>query len=69
MKSAFYLLIICIGLSCSSKKREKKIILGPSAAWLDSVKQQSDTSYTNPYRSEDFATADYYVNRSLHTVC
>ena len=38
-------------------------------AMLDSVRKKSDTLYTKTYRNEEFASAEYYVNRKDTTVC
>jgi antitoxin component YwqK of YwqJK toxin-antitoxin module len=37
--------------------------------WLDSLQQQSDTQYSRTYRNGEFVTADYFINRTAHTVC
>ena len=36
---------------------------------LDSAKQKADTSFSKKYRTEEFAQADYYVNRRDSTYC
>jgi antitoxin component YwqK of YwqJK toxin-antitoxin module len=36
---------------------------------LDSVKQKADTIYSKRYRTEEFAEADYYVNKHDSTYC
>ena len=36
---------------------------------LDSVEQKADTTYTRKYRTEEFAFADYFINRRDSTAC
>ncbi len=32
--------------------------------WLDSIKKKSDTSWVKPYRNEEFAVSEYYIDKT-----
>jgi len=59
--------VIVFIAGCNSKYECPKITV--SKAMLDSVKQKADTSFSKKYRTEEFAQADYYVNRRDSTYC
>ena len=66
----FYLIFSVIVLySCSSKTQVGREIIKPDKGWLDSIQKNSDTSFTKKYRSQEFFTAEYYINRKKKTVC
>jgi antitoxin component YwqK of YwqJK toxin-antitoxin module len=67
MRYFFYSCIIFLIYSCGKKTHCKKISVNQSM--LDSVQKKSDTSYTKRYRNQEFATAEYYINRKDTTVC
>jgi hypothetical protein len=67
MRSIIYPLLFFFLVSCQQKRPCQKIIFNPSI--LDSVKKKSDTSYSRRYRTEEFAVADYFINRKDSTVC
>jgi antitoxin component YwqK of YwqJK toxin-antitoxin module len=64
MRSFFWisgiLILIC---SCSGNKNSGREIIKINKAWLDSIKNKSDTSWTKRYRNKDFVTAEYYVDK------
>lgn len=63
----YFLSALIILASCSSKRTVTKITFDQHL--LDSVKRKADTSYSKRYRTEEFTTADYYVNRKDTSVC
>jgi len=67
MRNILYCLIFFSLLGCEQKQSCEKITFNQSV--LDSVKKKSDTSYTRKYRTEEFAVADYFINRKDSTVC
>lgn len=54
-------------ISCNNKRPCEKITF--NKVQLDSVKATTDTSYSKPYRSDEFAEAEYHINRSDSSVC
>jgi antitoxin component YwqK of YwqJK toxin-antitoxin module len=59
-----WLLCFVIGCySCSEKNKVTKEIIRANIKWLDSIKQKADTTWTKPYRNNEFVTAEYYVDR------
>lgn len=52
-----------LAVGCRQAKKPSASVIRVDLHWLDSVKQKADTVWSKPYRSEDFATADYYVDR------
>src|SRR4030095_1856170 len=62
MRFIYLLLVSIIIISCSENKIGKESIK-INIAWLDSIKNRSDTSWIKPYRNKEFATAEYYIDR------
>lgn len=62
-------MLIALFYSCKSKNKtfESKLIT-IDKAFIDSIKNTSDTAYIKRYRNSEFVTAEYYLNRSDHTV-
>jgi antitoxin component YwqK of YwqJK toxin-antitoxin module len=50
-------------LSCSEPQVSSIEIIKPDKAFIDSIKQKSDTSWEKQYRNEEFATAQYFVDK------
>lgn len=67
MRNILYCLIFFSLLGCEQKRSCEKITF--NQAILDSVRKKSDTNYTRRYRTEEFAVADYFINREDSTVC
>jgi antitoxin component YwqK of YwqJK toxin-antitoxin module len=42
---------------------------GAEQIFLDSVKNNSDSFYSKPYKPTEFAVAEYYVSRKDSTIC
>lgn len=71
MKAWHLLLVIgsiCLK-SCASKNDVHKEVIKVDARLIDSIKNNSDTSYTKTYRSEEFATAEYFISQKTNTIC
>ena len=61
-------LISLLGLvSCTGKNKCTKITA--DQLFLDSIMKGSDSSYTKAYRPNEFAIAEYYINRKDSTIC
>ena len=57
-------------MSCNQKKiTERTSIKKVDMVWLDAIIKNSDSTYSRPYKRNDFVTAYYYTNTKLHTVC
>lgn len=69
IRSLLPVLFILIVSSCKTKTTAAKQRILLNELWLDSLQQSSDTQYNRVYRNAEFVTADYFVNRSAHTVC
>jgi len=67
MRNIIYSLLFFFLFSCRQKQSCEKITFNQSI--LDSVKKKSDITYTRKYRTEEFAFADYFLNRKDSTVC
>lgn len=64
MKPYISLILILLTIaSCQTQQKAGKESITISKAWIDSIIQKSDTSWTKPYRNNTFVTAAYYVNR------
>lgn len=64
----FILIVICL-CQCKSVRHGEKEVNVIRKEFLDSVKKNSDTTYTKPYRNNEFVFADYYINRKDSTLC
>lgn len=53
--------------SCKEKPVCEKITV--DKARMDSAKEKSDTNYIKRYRSQEFVSAEYYINHKDTTVC
>jgi antitoxin component YwqK of YwqJK toxin-antitoxin module len=62
MRLIYPLIVSLIIVSCSENKPTREIIK-IDIAWLDSIKNRSDTSWIKPYRNKEFTTAEYYIDR------
>ena len=62
-----FIVSLLIMVSCNSKSNCERIEF--TATQLDSVKQKMDTSFNKIYRSEEFATTEYYINKKDSSVC
>jgi antitoxin component YwqK of YwqJK toxin-antitoxin module len=67
MKLVFRLLVVLFFVGCKVKNTCPGISV--DNGMLDSVKKKMDTSYSKPYRSQEFATTEYYINKKDTTVC
>jgi len=67
MKLDFRLLPALFFFGCNVKNSCQRITVDNGL--LDSVKKKMDTSYSKAYRSQEFATAEYYINEKDSTVC
>ena len=54
---------------CSSKKNALPIMTRVNYAWLDSIRQSADTSYTKKYGTIKFANATYYNSKRQDIIC
>ena len=59
-----------ITTSCTEQTRKKQVALKTiNATLLDSIKKNSDSTYSKKYRTVDFATADYYLFHKDSSLC
>jgi antitoxin component YwqK of YwqJK toxin-antitoxin module len=57
------IIFLVLLFSCAEQGNAGKEIVKINMQWLDSVKSKSDTSWIQPYRNNEFVTAEYYVDR------
>jgi antitoxin component YwqK of YwqJK toxin-antitoxin module len=67
MNFNFRFLVFLFFLSCNIKNKCERTTVDNTM--LDSVKRKTDTSYTRRYRNQEFAMAEYYINKKDTTVC
>jgi antitoxin component YwqK of YwqJK toxin-antitoxin module len=58
----FSILFLIVLFGCKSKMKAAKQIILVNQNMLDSIKKQSDSTWTKPYFARDFAEALYYKN-------
>jgi antitoxin component YwqK of YwqJK toxin-antitoxin module len=57
------ILMIAVLLSCQSGRVPDKHRITVNISMLDSIRKVSDSIYTKPYYTRDFATAEYFMNK------
>lgn len=67
MKFMISFIMFLVFFGCKERSSCEKIIVKKTL--LDSAKEKSDTNYTKRYRSQEFATAEYFINHKDTTVC
>ena len=69
MKRSIMIVLIPLFFSCGSgNKTIPGKLITIDKAFIDSIKNTSDTTYLKRYRNNEFVTAEYYLNRKDHTV-
>ena len=54
---------VALFTGCSEQNNAGKEIIKINTQWLDSIKHKSDSSWVKSYRSKEFVSAEYYVDK------
>jgi antitoxin component YwqK of YwqJK toxin-antitoxin module len=69
MKHVLIFIAFFFMLGCNTKMKTMSSVTGVNYNWLDSIKENSDTSYVKKYGTNKFATATYYINSKAAVTC